>query len=110
MSARKLGISANLQSQQVTVEARQARLVLSPEAVVIHRSGIEFRSLTPFPRWVEMTVALQSPQDGRRVNCSGVVIDCTGNKGSGYHVSMVFTGLTKQAAARLNTMSLAQLG
>jgi hypothetical protein len=110
MSARKLGIQNNLQPQQLTVEARQARLVLSPEAVVIHKSGIEFRSLTPFPRWVEMTVALKSPQGDGRVNCSGVVIDCTGNKHAGYHVSMVFTGLSKQAEARLNTMAVTQLG
>ena len=37
------------------------------------------------------------------------VIDCTGNKHSGYHISMVFTGLSKQAEARLNTMAVAQL-
>lgn len=109
MSARKLELQSSPQPQPVTVDARQARLVLSPEAVVIHRSGIEFRSLTPFPRWVEMTVALKSPQGEGRVNCSGVVIDCTGNKHSGYHISMVFTGLSKQAEARLNTMAVSQL-
>jgi hypothetical protein len=111
MSARKLGTSNSLQAQQnVTVEARQAKLSLSPESVVIHKGGIEFRSLMPFARWVEMTVSLQSPQDGGTVRCSGVVVDCSGNKHAGYHVSMIFTGLTKQAAARLSTLAGTQLG
>ena len=111
MSARKLGSSSSLQSQQhVTVEARQAKLSLSPESVVVHKGGIEFRSLTPFARWVEMTVTLQSPLDGGTVRCSGVVVDCTGTKHTGYHISMIFTGLTKQAAARLTTLAGTQLG
>lgn len=80
-------------------------MALSPESVVIHRSGIEFRSSTAFPRWVEMTVSLQSPLDSGSVRCSGVVVDCTGNKHSGYHVSMVFTGLSRQAEARLSSMA-----
>lgn len=96
--------------QQVTVEARQARLTLSPDAVVIHKGGIEFRSETSFPRWVEMTVTLQSPNDGGKVHCSGVVVDCAGNKHAGYLVSMIFTGLSKQAEARLNAMAGTTLG
>lgn len=111
MSARKLSNLGSLQQQQqVTVEARQTRLTLSPEAVVIHKGGIEFRSSTPFPIWVEMTVSLESPQDAGQVRCSGVVVDCTGNKHSGYHVSMVFTGLSRQAEARLNNMAGLQAG
>jgi hypothetical protein len=39
-----------------------------------------------------------------------VVVDCSGNKHTGYHVSMVFTGLTKQAESRLHTMSRPQAG
>jgi hypothetical protein len=34
-----------------------------------------------------------------------VVIACTGTKHTGYHVSMVFTSLTKQAQARLSAMA-----
>ena len=82
--------------------------MLSPGAVSIHRSGIEFFSQNSFPQWVEMTVTLKSPQDGAAVNCSGVVVDCVGNKHSGYHVSMVFTSMTKQAEARLQTMIYAR--
>jgi hypothetical protein len=104
MSARKLGILGSFQ-QPVTVEARQARLTLSPDAVVIHKNGIEFRSPTPFASWTEMTVALESPRDDGKVHCTGVVISCAGNKHAGYHVSMVFTGMSKQAQARLSLMA-----
>lgn len=107
MSARKIG-SLSYLPQQFTVEARKQQLVLSPDAVVIHKNGIEFRSATAFPRWVEMTVALQR-QGGGRVQCSGVVVGCTGSKHAGYHVSMVFTGLSKQAAARLNVLAQSAL-
>jgi hypothetical protein len=105
MSARRAEISGS--SNSVTVEARQARLSLSPDAVVLHKNGIEFRSVTPFPAWTEMTMTL-SPADGGKVHCNGVVIACTGNKHTGYHVSMVLTGLSKQAEARLNAMTFAQ--
>ncbi len=103
MSARKAAVTGSL--HHVTVEARQTRLSLSPESVIIHKNGIEFRSTTPFSPWAEMTMTLQSPQHGGKVHCTGVVISCTGNKHMGYHVSMVFTSLSKQAEARLTEMA-----
>jgi hypothetical protein len=103
MSARKIETTSF--PQHVTLEARQARLVLSPNSVIIHKNGIEFRSATTFAPWTEMTLTLQSPRDNGKVHCTGVVISCTGNKHTGYHVSMVFTGLSKQAQARLSTMA-----
>ena len=107
MSARKIE-SAGSFHQHVTVEARQARLSLSSQSVIIHRNGIEFRSSTPFAPWTEMTLTLQSQRENGRVHCSGVVIACTGSRHSGYHVSMVFTGLSKQAQARLTSMASAR--
>jgi hypothetical protein len=107
MSARKIHSTDSF--NPVTVEARQTRLSLSPDSVVIHKSGIEFRSATPFSEWAEMTISLQSPRDGGRVHCTGVVIGCTGNRHTGYHVSMVFTGLSKQAQARLSTLAIGSL-
>ncbi len=109
MSARKIESAGSLQ-HQVTVEARQTRLSLSPESVIVHKSGIEFRSPSPFAPWTEMTLTLQSPRDNHRVHCSGVVISCTGNKHTGYHISMIFTGLSKQAQARLSTMVYSLMG
>ena len=52
-----------------------------------------------------MTMTLQSPLGGAKVHCNGVVISCTGTRHTGFHVSMVFTGLTKQAQARLAEMA-----
>lgn len=108
MSARK--ITSHRSSEQLTVNSRKASLTLSPDAVSIHKGGIEFRSETAFPSWVEMTVTLQSPHDGATVNCTGVVVGCSGNKHAGYHVSMVFTGMSKQAEARLNTIVYSRAG
>jgi hypothetical protein len=105
MSARKAEIAGPI--HQVTVG--QTKLSLSPDSVIIHKNGIEFRSNNPFSPWAEMTLTLQSPRDNSKVHCNGVVISCTGNKHTGYHVSMVFTGLSKQAEARLSAMAFAQL-
>ena len=57
-----------------------------------------------------MTVTLQSPHDGATINCTGVVVGCSGSKHMGYHVSMVFTGMSKQAEARLNTIVFSRAG
>lgn len=103
MSARKIS-HHNSAENHLTVNSRKVGLTLSPDAVSIHKGGIEFRSQTHFPNWVEMTVSLKSPVDDVVVNCTGVVVDCIGNKHEGYHVSMVFTSMSKQAEARLNTM------
>ncbi len=107
MSARKAELPDPL--HHVTVEARQTRLSLSPDSVIFHKSGIEFRSATPFSPWAEMTLTLQSPRDASRIHCNGVVISCTGSKHTGYHISMVFTSLSKHAEARLNAMAFSQL-
>jgi hypothetical protein len=103
MSARKLQSSASVE-QNITVQARQTQLSLSPGAVVIRKNGIEFRSATPFSLWTEMTVTLDWPQEGR-VHCNGVVVACTGSRHGGYQVSMIFTGVSKQSQARLNTLA-----
>ena len=109
MSAKKFESNVSF-DQQITVEGRQARLELSAESVVIHKGGIEFRSPTPFSPWTEMTLALQSPHAESRVQCSGVVISCSGSKHTGYHVSLVFTGMSKNAQSRLNLMAHSALG
>jgi hypothetical protein len=109
MSARKID-SIDYTKHQLTIEGRQSRLELSTDAVSVHKSGIEFRSPTPFNEWTEMTVALQSPHDGSKLQCSGVVIACSGNKHVGYRVSMVFTHISEHAQARLNYMAHSDLG
>ncbi len=109
MSARQLDNIGSF-PQHVTLQSRQTRLDLSTDSVVVHKSGIEFRSPSPFNPWTEMTVELYSPRDHGRVQGAGVVISCTGNKHTGYHISMIFTGLTKQSQARLHAMAGSDLG
>jgi len=103
MSARRIANTGSVQS--VTVEARQTRLSLSSDSVVFHKNGIEFRSATPFAEWTELTMTLQPPDHGAKVRCSGVVVSCTGDKHVGFHVSIVLTGLSPQAQARLSTLA-----
>lgn len=95
--------------QSVTLEARQTQLELSTDTVAVHKNGIEFRSPTPFTPWTEMTVTLSSPRDGK-LNCAGVVVNCSGNKHLGYRVSMLFTTLTRQAEAQLQVMARSAVG
>ena len=109
MSARKIE-THGVGRQDITVESRQTRLDLSTESVVIHKNGIEFRSPAPFNPWTEMTVALHSPRDNNRLQCAGVVVACSGSKHTGYHVSMIFTSLTKQGEARLHALAGSELG
>jgi hypothetical protein len=109
MSARKVG-SVDPLKQQVTIAAQQSRLELSAESVSVHKSGIEFRSPTPFREWAEMTIDISSLRDGSKLQCNGVVIACSGNKHTGYRVSMVFTNLSKQAQMHLNSMARSALG
>ena len=103
MSARKADGSA--QFQNLTVNARETRLSLAPNEVRVRKNGVEFRSVFPIAAWTEMTVTLQSTRDSGRVHCTGVVVACIGNRHSGYTVSMVFTSLSKQSQARLNTLA-----
>ena len=108
MSARKAESAGRLH-HSLSLEARQKRLSLSPDAFILHKNGIEFRSAGAFSPWSEMTLTLQAPHEEGKVHCTGVVISCTGNKHTGYHVSMVLTGLSKQGEARLSAMAFSQL-
>jgi hypothetical protein len=109
MSARKIG-NVDPLKQQVTIAGQHSSLELSAESVSVHKSGIEFRSPTPFKEWAEMTIAISSLRDDSKLQCNGVVIACSGNKHTGYRVSMVFTNLSKQAQTHLNSMARSALG
>ena len=93
--------------QPVTVQAQTTRLDLPARAVRIRKNGIEFRSETAIQVWTEMTVAMQTPSDSRKVNFTGVVVACNGQRHAGFVVSLLFTSLSKQAQARLNSMAVA---
>jgi hypothetical protein len=109
MSAKQIGSLGSVENS-ISVAGRQAALELSADKVSVRKNGIEFCSPTPFHEWSEMTVSLQSPKDGRRLSCHGVVVACTGNKHSGYHISMLFTGMTPQAEKQLGVMARSEFG
>jgi hypothetical protein len=109
MSAKKIGSLGSL-GNSVSVAGREAALALSAEKVSVHKSGIEFRSPTAFTEWSEMTVTLQSPLDGSKLSCHGVVVACAGNKHAGYNVSMLFTSMTPLAERQLGAMARSEFG
>lgn len=80
-------------------------LQLSSGAFHIRKNGIEFKTTTAIPAWTEMTVELQASSSGKKVKCTGVIVACNGNRHAGYVVSMLFTGLSRQAQSRLNSLA-----
>jgi hypothetical protein len=105
MSARKIGCIGVDPEKTVAVQSRQTRLTLPPASVLIRKNGIEFRSPDPLAAWTEMTVALQSPGEADELTCNAIVVACSGNRHLGYHVSLLFTGLSKQSEERLSSMA-----
>ena len=103
MSARRLVNSTFL--VPFTVQAQTTRLELPASTVRIRKNGIEFQSATSFATWTEMTVALEIPLEARKLQCTGVVVDCQGNRHQGYRVSMIFIDLSAQAQARLEALA-----
>jgi len=99
MSTSKLDTSGAF--QPVLVQTQETKLSLSLAEVSIRDNGIEFLSPNPIPAWTEVTVDLRSPSDSKPVRGSGVVVDCAGNRHSGYVVSLLFTSLTRQSRERL---------
>lgn len=76
-------------------------LTLPSDAVRVRKNGIEFRNDDPIPAWTEMTVSLQGPNPARKVNFTGVVVACSGNRHEGYVISMLFTHVSRLSQARL---------
>ena len=107
MSTSKLDTSGVFHS--VTVDSDRTTLSLPQAAVRIRRNGIEFRSPTPIPPWTEMTVSLQSAGEAKKVNCTGIVVACEGNRHAGYAVSMLFMNLSRQSQERLNLLAYSQV-
>ncbi len=104
MSARKLDPSSSGFSD-VKVQARKTSLTLPASTVSLSKNGIEFRSPTAIAPWTEMTVDLQSRRSARKLHCTGVVVACNGSRHAGYHVSMLFTGLSRQTQAQLKLLA-----
>lgn len=84
-------------------------LNLPARAVTIRKNGIEFLSARPLAPWTEVTLAIESPSEGRKVTCRGVVVACDGNRHAGFQVALLFVGLTPQLQQRLESLALSDL-
>ena len=102
MSARK--IDSGL-VQPLTVQTQATQLNLPVHAVRLRRNGIEFASFSPMATWTEMVITVQMPLTGKRLNCSGVVVACEGNRHRGYQISMLFTNVSNHMQAELDTLA-----
>src|SRR5262245_4561601 len=105
MSARKIATGL---FQPVTVQTQATQLDLPANAVRLRKNGIEFRCNSPMPQWTEMVITLQTPSTPR-LQCTGVVVACDGNRHSGYQVSMLFTSVSRQVRAHLDNLALSGL-
>jgi hypothetical protein len=103
MSARKFDASNGV--SPTTSHGAQTRLTLPAHSVRIRKNGIEFHTPSPLSPWTEMTLHLQSPRNGKKVHCTGVIVACNGNRNSGYVVSMLFTNLSRQSQALLSSLA-----
>jgi hypothetical protein len=106
MSTSKLDTSGVFQA--LTLETSSTNLSLSATDVRIRKNGIEFLNPSAIAPWTEMTVELHSPRDGRKVRATGVVVDCSGSRHTGYSVSMIFMNLSRQSQAHLDTLAFSQ--
>ena len=106
MSTSKVDTSGLLSPPPAT--SSQTRLTLPAEQVAIRKNGIEFLSTTAIPLWTEVTVDLRSPRESRPVRGSGVVVDCAGNRNTGYIVSLMMTNLTRRSQERLSELAGSQ--
>ncbi len=79
----------------------EALFLLPTHEVAVRRNGIEFLSEQPIPQWKEVTVELQSPCDQQTLRGTGVVVDCTGNRHTGYVVSLMFLDMAQESRRRL---------
>ncbi len=101
---------SNKSSSNTSPSADPTTLSLPPGSVTIRKNGIEFVSAKPLAPWTEVTLAIESSIEKRKVTCRGVVVACEGNRHAGYQVSLLFLGLTPQAQRRLELLALSHLG
>lgn len=103
MSTTKLDTSGAF--QPITVQTSATQLSLPAHMVRICKNGVSFLSTQPIPAWTEMTVDLHSAGDAKKVRATGIVVECNGNRHSGYSVSMIFINLSRQSQERLSEMA-----
>lgn len=87
----------------------ETRLLLPANRVAFRANGIEFLSSQPVDQWKELTVELLSSIDNQPLRGTGVVVDCTGNRHSGYVISLMFLSIAPESRRRLEQLSRASV-
>jgi hypothetical protein len=105
MTASKLDSSGTFGT--IATESAHTRLLLRENQVVIRKNGLEFLSPTALPLWTEVQVDLHSTVAESPLQGMGVVVDCAGNRHTGYVVSLLLLHLTEQAQRRLQQLAVA---
>ena len=86
---------------------------VNPNNFHLSPRGLTFRSATRVAPWTEMNVELEVLLNGtrpRRIQCSGVVVQCEPARGqAGHDVTLLFLDLTKRAAAEISKLSRQRL-
>ncbi|MCF7763150.1 MAG: hypothetical protein K9N62_05705 [Verrucomicrobia bacterium] len=106
MSASKLDTSGVF--QPVEIRSSETHLSIPSSDIRVRKSGVEFLARQPVPAWTEMTIELHSPETSKKVQCTGVVVECSGNRHTGYLVCIAFMSLSRQAERHLNEIFTAQ--
>ncbi|MHB1307071.1 MAG: hypothetical protein ACYC23_08325 [Limisphaerales bacterium] len=88
----------------VSVHGQRMKLSLSNGEVVVRKSGIEFLSPTSIPIWTELIIELRSRESAQPLHGNAVVVDCVGNRHSGYVVSLVFSHLAPESQRELRQL------
>lgn len=92
-----------------TSSSQETCFMLPVNGVAFRKNGIEFLSPERVDLWKELTVELCSPIDQRPLRGTGVVVDCTGNRHTGYVVSLMFIHLPTDARQHLEQLARAGL-
>jgi hypothetical protein len=103
MSTSKLDTSGVF--EPVKLHSQRIQITLPSQAAKIRKNGIEFLAAAPVPTWTEMSVELSTLPNTPKVHCNGIVVSCSGNRHTGYMVSMIFMNLSRQAQQRLDQWS-----
>jgi hypothetical protein len=107
MSTSKLDTSGIFETLLVKENATQ--LTLPAQAVKIRKNGIEFLTHRPLALWTEMSVDLVSGIDAQKVHCQGVVVSSSGNRHTGYVISMLFMNVSRQAEESLEQFEFSRV-
>ncbi len=105
MGVRKVDAKNWYDGEGLSQKSQAYQLTLKPESVLITRNGIEFYSRKPFPLWAEMTIVLESEVTQKRIQCNGVVVSCKGNRQAGYHVALLFMGISPETQSVLTKLA-----